>query len=387
MSIRVMHVVYGLGRGGLQTGLENLLARTNSDTFEHVICILRPPIDHPMCQGLENHARLMCLATTESGSRFQAAAIAKAIKQVKPDIVHSRNWGCIEAVLAARWVGHCAVVHGEHGLDFDTINGEPRRRRCFRRLAFEMADRVLAVSYQLRELHAARTGYPAGKITVIHNGVNERRFFPDPETRARVRAELGIGENELCIGSVGNLAPVKDHMTTLRALAEFENKVKNWRCVIFGEGPERPRLEAFIREHAQWKERISLPGLTRRIPEMLNAMDVLVLPSLTEGICNSLLEAMAVGLPVIATKTGGNPEIVIDGDSGFLFPVGDVRQLTERLLLLEAARDLRLQLGQQAVRRMREDFSVDSMARGYAQVYESLIPRREERKAWLTSPL
>jgi len=372
MPIRVMHVVYGLGRGGLQTGLENLFSRMDRDRFEHVICVLRPPIDHPMCQGLAEHARLMCLATTESGSRFQAAAIAKAIREVKPDIVHSRNWGCIEAVPAARWVGSCAVVHGEHGIDVDLIADEPRRRIWFRRAAFEMADRIMAVSHQLKEHHAARTGYAAGKITVIHNGVDQRRFFPDPQARSRSRAELGIAEHEFCIGSVGHLAPVKDNMTTLKAVAEFAKRAADWRVVIFGEGLERPKLEAFVSSHPDWKNRVSFPGLTRRIPEMLNAMDVLVLSSVTEGICNSLLEAMATGLPVIATDTGGNPEIIVNRRSGLLFPVGNVQQLAEKLALLRDRKDLRVELGAQAVCRVREEFSVESMARGYEQLYDSL---------------
>lgn len=374
MPIRIMHVVYGLGRGGIQTGLENLLGRLDRDRFEHIVCALRPPIDHPMCQGLAHLAQVMCLRTTESGSRFQVAAIARAIREVKPDVVHSRNWGCIETVPAGRWAGSCAVVHGEHGFDSDQSVGEPLRRALFRRAAFEMADRVLAVSYQTRQLHAQQTGFPASKITVIHNGVNERLFFPDPASRQRVRAELGMAEHEFCIGSVANLAPVKDLMTTLRAVAELAGTVKDWRCVIFGEGPERSKLQAFIDDHPEWKRRVSLPGLTRRVPEMLNAMDVFVLSSLTEGICNSLLEAMATGLPVVVTKTGGNPEIVVEGQSGFLFPVGDVQQLTEKLIALRNRKDLRLELGQQAVRRMREEFSLESMSQNYDRVYSSLAP-------------
>ena len=327
-----------------------------------------------MCQGLAGTAQVMCLRTTESSSRFQVAAIARAIRDVNPDIVHSRNWGCIETVPAARWAGSYAVVHGEHGFDSNLVGGEPRRRAWFRRAAFEMADRVLAVSYQTRALHAQQTGFPASRITVIHNGVNERLFFPDPASRARARAELGIAEGEFCIGSVANLAPVKDLMTTLRAVAELAGTIKDWRCVILGEGPERSKLEAFINEHPEWKCRVSLPGLTRRIPEMLNAMDAFVLSSVTEGICNSLLEAMATGLPVVVTNTGGNPEIVVDGQSGFLFPVGGVQQLTEKLIALRNQRDLRLELGQQAVRRMREEFSMESMAQNYDRVYNSLAP-------------
>jgi sugar transferase (PEP-CTERM/EpsH1 system associated) len=374
MPTRIMHIVYGLGRGGIQTGLENLLGRLDRGKFEHIVCALRPPIDHPMCQGLAHLAQVMCLHATESGSRFQMGAIARGIREVKPDIVHSRNWGCIEAVPAARWAGSCAIVHGEHGFDSDMANGEPRRRAWFRRAAFEMADRVLSVSYHARDLHSKNTGFKADRVTVIHNGVNDRIYFPDAAARARVRAELGLADNEFLIGSVANLAPVKDHMTTLRALDGLNQTVKNWRCLIIGDGPERSRMEAFLNEHPEWKSRVSLPGITRRVPELLRAMDVMVLSSVTEGICNSLLEAMASGVPVVATRTGGNPEIVVDGQSGFLFPVGDVKQLTENLILLQSREDLRLELGRQAGRRMREEFSLDSMAQNYDRVYSSLAP-------------
>ena len=110
------------------------------------------------------------------------------------------------------------------------------------------------------------------------------------------------------------------------------------------------------------------------MPELLNAMDVYVLSSLTEGISNSLLEAMATGLPVVATETGGNPEVVVDGDSGLLFTVGDDSRLKEHLLALESRREWRWQIGQRARRRVRDEFSIDSMVRKYEEVYESLEP-------------
>jgi glycosyltransferase involved in cell wall biosynthesis len=278
--------------------------------------------------------------------------------------------------MAARWVGSCAVVHGEHGIDTDLVYGEPRRRVLFRRVAFEMADRVLSVSGQLRELYSQRTGFPAEKITVVHNGVNPSRFFPDAAVRFRVRRELGLADDEICIGSVGHLSTVKDHMTDLRALAEVANALPGWRFLIFGEGAERPRLEAFLEAHPEWKHRVRFAGLSREMPDMLKAMDIFILASITEGMCNSLLEAMATGLPVIATRTGGNPEAVVDGESGLLFPVGDHRELAQKLLLLAARPDLRRSLGQGAIRRIRDEFSIESMVRGYERVYGSLVAIR-----------
>jgi glycosyltransferase involved in cell wall biosynthesis len=160
-------------------------------------------------------------------------------------------------------------------------------------------------------------------------------------------------------------------MTLLKGAAALAGHRRNWRLLMVGEGPERPSLEAFVTAHP-WSEQVSFVGSSNLVPELLNAMDVYVLPSIAEGISNSLLEAMAAGLPVVATDTGGNPEVVVDRESGLLFPVGDCSKLAEHLLLLDGRRDMRLQLGHEAVRRIRQAFSIDSMVQKYEQLYESL---------------
>jgi len=373
MPTRIMHVVDTLGKGGLENGLVNLIQHLDPARFEHIVYALRglgPNADRlPL-----DRVRLMCLGKKDTDSRVQIPALVRAMREVKPDIVHSRNWGTVEAVMAGRWAGSCALIHGEHGLESDGSGGEPRRRIYFRRMAFELADQVLSVSHQLRDLHAQRTGFPSRRITVIHNGVDSQRFCPDAEARARVRQELGISEDGFCVGCVGNLLPIKDHLTLLKAVAGMAATARDWRLLIVGEGPERANLEAFAASHPDWREGVSFAGSSNRIPELLNAMDVYVLPSIMEGISNSLLEAMATGLPVTATATGGNPEVVADGESGLLFPVGDARQLTEQLLLLRARPEWRLQLGQKARLRVRQDFSIDAMAQKYEQVYERVRP-------------
>ena len=370
MPIRIMHVVDHLGKGGLENGLVNLINGLDPDRFEHVVYAMRQL--GPNADRLPAHVRVICMGKRDTDFPVQVRRLARDIRSVDPHVVHSRNWGTVEAVAAARWVRNCAVVHSEHGLETDAYAREPWRRIWFRRVAFELADRVLAVSYQLRDLHARRTGFAARRIGVIHNGVDERRFFADAAARLRMRAELGIAESEFCIGCVGNLLPVKDHLTALRAVARVAGVLRRWRLVIAGEGSERPKLEAFINEHPEWKARVSLFGTTDRIPELLNAMDVYLLPSLSEGISNSLLEAMSCGLPVIATEAGGNPEVVVEGKSGLLFPPGDTAKLAEQLLMLEGSPEMRAQLAKQSVSRVRQEFSIDSMGRNYARLYESL---------------
>ena len=370
MPIRIMHVVDHLGKGGLENGLVNLINGLDPDRFEHVVYAMRRL--GPNADRLPANVRVICLGKQDTDFPVQTRRLARDIRAVDPHIVHSRNWGAVEAVAAARWVRSCAVVHSEHGLEADAHAKEPWRRICFRRLAFELANRVLAVSYQLRDLHARRTGFAAHRIEVIHNGVDGTRFFSDAAVRSRMRTELGISADEFCIGCVGNLLPVKDYMTALKATERLAGTLKRWRLVIAGEGSERSKLEAFVNEHPQWKAHVTLLGSSDRIRELLNAMDVYVLPSLSEGISNSLLEAMSTGLPVIASATGGNPEVVVDGESGLLFPVGDFAKLAEQLIFLERHPEIREQLARRAVCRVREEFSIDSMVRNYARLYESL---------------
>jgi sugar transferase (PEP-CTERM/EpsH1 system associated) len=371
MPVRIMHIVYGMGRGGLENGLVNLVHRLNPSQFEHTVCAIsklganaeRLPSDR---------VRITCMDKNPGAPRIMVPALSRAIREFRPHIVHTRNWGALEGVFAARWVGSCAIVHSEHGLESDASVVEPRRRTCFRRLAFELADRVLAVSFQLRDLHAKRTGFSAKKMTVIHNGVDRRKYFPDSAARERVRREFRIGGDEFCIGCVGNLLPVKDHKTLLRALEVAGEACKPWRLLIVGEGPERAELERFVKAQQNWSKQIHFLGSSERVSELLNAMDLFVLPSAMEGINNSILEAMATGLPVVVTDVGGNPEVVVDRNCGLLFPPRDFRKLAEHMVSLRLRSEHRVQLGQQAIRVVQREFSIESMIQKYKQLYESL---------------
>jgi sugar transferase (PEP-CTERM/EpsH1 system associated) len=374
MPIRILHVVDHLGKGGLENGLVNLIEHLDPARFEHVVYAIRklgPNADRLAGSRIQ----VICQGKRDTDARFQAGTLARAIRQVRPDIVHSRNWGAVEAVLAGCWVRSCKVVHSEHGLEADAAAHEPKRRIWFRRLAYHLADRVFSVSYQLRELHAARTGFDPKRIAVIHNGVDLGRFCPDAAARVRVRRELGLAPDEFCVGCVGNLFPVKGHLTALQGIEGLAARSRNWRLLLIGEGPERQKLEAFVAQRPDWKNHVQLPGTSHRVPDLLQAMDVYVLPSISEGISNSLLEAMASGIPVVATATGGNPEVVVDGESGLLFRVGDAPRLSDHLLRLEADKKLRADLAERALRRVREEFSLDSMVGKYAQLYESLERR------------
>ena len=372
MALRIMHVVNNLGRGGLENGLVNLTRHLDPRRFEHVICAIRGL--GPSTERLpRDRVQVRALDEAASASRLQLPALVRAIRDVRPDVVHSRNWGAIEAVLAARIARVRGVIHSEHGFEAAASVAEPWRRRGFRRIAYEAADRVLTVSSQLRDLHAARTGFRASRISVIHNGVDCSRFSPDPAIRRTVRNELGIAETALCVGSVGNLLPVKDHNTLLESLAVLDSRRVDWQLLLIGEGPERARLQAFV-DGRGWQSRVRLLGSSHRVPDLLRAMDVFVLPSLAEGMCNALLEAMATGLPSIVTAVGGNPEVVVDGESGLLWPAGDCQALAVQVERVWEDPGLRARLGQGALRRVRDQFSLESMVQAYEKLYRNVRP-------------
>lgn len=369
---RILHVVNTLATGGLEKGLVRVVRGTDPERFEHIVCTVRE--EGALADELpRDRVRLLCLNHTRPGYRFLVGDIARCIRQVKPDIVHSRNWSTIEAVMAGR-LTRCGVVHSEHGFESaDTT--ESRGRLLFRRTAYELAHRVFSVSSQLREIHSSRTGFPLTKIDVIHNGVDTQWFRQQHAVRARVRRELGLDEAVLAIGAVGRLEPVKDHMTLLRAATRLPDSPR-WQILLAGDGKERGALERFLRDHAALAGRVRFLGSVSDVASFLNALDIYVLPSLSEGISNSLLEAMASGLPVVATAAGGNPEVVVDGTCGLLFPVGGEGDLASHLVRLLGDSRFRVQLGREAVSHIDRSFSLEAMMAKYEELYAGLGSRR-----------
>jgi sugar transferase (PEP-CTERM/EpsH1 system associated) len=382
MPIRILHVVESLGiGGGVETGIANLIERMDRERFEHILCAV-----FRMGPSFERFrvAEVVGLEQPRKRFRVQVGALAGVIRTIRPVIVHSRNWGALEAVIAARWSRDCRAIHSEHGVEVDVAR-EPWRRKWFRRVAYGLADRVFAVSYQLKNTLARSTGVAAHKIGVIHNGVDSARFRPDPRVRERYRAELELGGQEFVIGCLGRLDRIKDYPTILRAAELFGQSCPAWRLLILGGGAERRALEQFVAARTALPGRVRFLGPSDRVPEFLNAIDVYALPSIREGISNSLLEAMSAGLPVVATDTGGNPEVVEDGKSGLLFPVANWERLAELLLLLYREPHERRRLGEQALARVAREFSLDSMIRKYEQMYREVKGERAANREHLVS--
>jgi glycosyltransferase involved in cell wall biosynthesis len=218
-------------------------------------------------------------------------------------------------------------------------------------------------------------GRPAAKVTTIQNGVDLDRF--SRASRSEARAALGVPDDTLVVGTVGRLDPVKDQSGLIRAFAGALPFHPGALLMIAGDGPCRAELAGVVRSLGL-EQRVRLLGERKDVPNVLAGLDVFVLPSIAEGMSNTVLEAMASGLPVIATQVGGNPEMVEDGVSGLLVPARDPGALTAALRSYLSDPHLRSLHGKASRERVFRDFSLARMNGAYDHLYRHLLLRRPE---------
>lgn len=375
--LRIMHVIDSLGTGGTEEGIRKLLTGLDSSVFEQSVCTVSPAPPTEARSG----ARVISLGRSESRRQLLVGKLKAVFERERPDVVHSRNWGAIEAVVAARMARVRTVLHSEHGLESSTYRRQPWRRNVIRRLCFGWADRVFVVSAALRSYYAQQLRMRECSMEVIANGVDTERFRNREDLRRIVRQTLNVTPETLVIGTVGRLDPIKDHPTLFRAMDLFLCLELPFQLVIVGDGPERKALEAELRVRPSLNGRTRFVGEISDIVSQLNSFDIFVLPSLAEGMSNALLEAMSVGLACVATRVGGNPELVEDGSSGLLFEAGDFKALASHLKTLALRSDLRRDLGSNARRRVEDQFSLYRMLSNYMHLYESVSGSRDRSEA------
>ncbi len=367
--IRIMHVVRSLGVGGTEEGVRKLLLGLDNNVFEQIVCtVVAGPV-----REAQTGTRIVTLGRSSQQSGFLVPDFTRVFAQERPQIVHSRTWGTIEAIPAARLARVSAVVHSEHGLDVHSMSGQPWRRRMLRRLCFRWADSTFAVSRGLRDYYVTQLGVPATRLGIIPNGVDTRRFRPDLTARGEIRDYLGADEGTLVVGTVSRLDPVKGHADLLHAAEVALARGVRLKVVIVGDGPVHTALREQVRSSALLRDRVSFTGEILDVARWMNSFDVFALPSLAEGMSNTLLEAMAVGVAPVASRVGGNPEVIEEGRSGLLFEAGDSEGLAAHLKTLALDATWRRQLGDNARQRVETAFSLQRMLQNYAQMYLQLL--------------
>lgn len=372
----IVHIIYRLAIGGLENGLVNLINRMPKDRYRHMIICADDYTDFKNRIQRED-VEIYALRKRPGNDLNAQYRLWKLLRKLKPDIVHTRNLGTIEYTIPAFFAGVKYRVHGEHGRDMSDIDGSNRKFIILRRFYNLFLHRFIALSRDLESYLLVSVGIKRQKLVQLYNGVDIARF--QRSTQRDLKA------TEIVFGTVGRLQAEKDQATLIRSfklLIEYCSAVKTNmpepRLVLVGNGPDRGKLEQLISE-LNLNGRVTFLGARDDIPEQLNGIDVFVLPSLGEGISNTILEAMASSLPVIATAVGGNPELVDDGKTGLLVPSANPDEMAKAMQRYIDEPDLIEKHGVAGRKRVEDMFSMDAMVNAYMAVYDDLLSRSSSK--------
>lgn len=365
---RVVHVVCSLEVGGLERVVCDL-ARSSKAVAPAVICLVTTGM---LAEELQ--ARAIPVRVIEmKGSRISILRrICRAVRELRPAILHCHNLlAHLHGSLAARICGVRHVILTKHGAFMPTGGLSWRLSRQLMRRS-----QVVAVSEEIRTLLRAVLGPKrARSVHYIPNGIalGAYRNLPAPSESRRM---LGWPESGPLIGMVARLARDKGHENLLRAFHLVRQTSPESRLVLVGEGPMRRLIEDTVASMGL-QGHVDLVGERRDVPQILAALDVFVLPSLSEGVPLTILEAMAAGLPVIATSVGGIPQVVLHEQTGLLVPPESPRELAAAICRLLQNADEAVRLGQKGRQRVERAFSVDQMVARYEDLYRGILTGAE----------
>jgi glycosyltransferase involved in cell wall biosynthesis len=359
--IRVAHVIASFDVGGLQKGVLNLVNRSDPTSFRHLIVSFSDGV--AMADRLER-GEVETLGMNHGQRRSLVEPLRAVLRRFKADILHTRNWPTlIDGVRSRRRALVPSHVHGYHGRDLTGAAGFGFRRRFIGRILTRRTDVVVALTQAMGAEYSAAFGLPKGGLRIVPNGVAP----VEGEARARDPSAPFV------VVAAGRLDPVKDYPSLIRAFARMDGRGPDDRLVLVGDGPEKNRLAEVARE-AGVPSQVEMPGMVRPVEPVYARADAFVQSSFYEGMSNTLVEAMAAGIPVVATRVGGNADVV--GDAGLLYPSGADDALAAHLSFLRSRPDQALALGQRARERVRREFTFERMVRGYEDVYRDLAARR-----------
>ncbi|WP_227817234.1 TIGR03088 family PEP-CTERM/XrtA system glycosyltransferase [Nitrogeniibacter aestuarii] len=372
----VAHVLYNFDIGGLENGVVNLINQMPPDRYRHVVIALAQ-CEPSFCQRVTRPDVEFISIHKPPGNGFRIfGRLFREFRRLRPAIVHTRNLAALEMTVPAKLAGVSARIHGEHGWDNSDPDGQSRKYRLIRRMYAPFVTHYIALSSHISRYLTQGVGIRSRRITRICNGVDASRFSPGPKV-VPDQAPAGFFDTTgVVFGTVGRLQSVKDQMALLRAVAQWRatgsEHADAARIVIVGDGPMRKALEDYASEQ-HIAQCVWFAGARDNVPELMRSMDVFVLPSLAEGISNTLLEAMATGLPVIATAVGGNTELVDDGITGHLVAPGAPEQWVAVLEAMAGDPGQRTVMSVSARQRVEAHFSLDAMVKNYMAVYDDAL--------------
>ena len=372
----VVHLVYSFGCGGLQTLLADCINRLPADKYRHaVICLTERTNDggvvsrtdtafyelhKPPGNGISTHFKLW-----------------KLLRQLRPSILHTYNVGTIEYNVTAMLAGVPVRIHAEHGRDSVEIDGRHRRYNLLRRLLIPIIDAYVPVSADLVDWLRHTIGVPQKKISMVINGVDTARYVL-PE------AAPESSPLPLWIGTVGRADRIKNHVWLLDIfqllLERFPVPQFDLRLAIVGDGPLLETLRDLTASRGL-TDKVWLPGTRSDVADIMRGFSIFVLPSLSEATPVVILEAMATGLPVVATRVGGVPDLVLDKETGFVVGLSDPAEFADAVSAYIDDPEMRRRHGAAGRKHIQAGHSMDAMVACYDSLYTHHLVRKTARAA------
>jgi L-malate glycosyltransferase len=365
---RVLQVVLSLTPGGTERLVVEICRRLARE-FGVSVCCLDDEGEWAFdlqSQGIEVKA-----LHRRPGFRPQVGrAIAQLARERQIDVLHCHQYSpFVYGRVAAVWNRRLKIVYTEHGRLSD--ERPSWKRRLVNPWLSKFDGSIVAVSHELRE-YMIDARFPRERVEVVHNGV-EPAAVPSGAERRRAREQLRLDDRALVVATVARLDPVKDLMTLLEAFASVRRRVPSAHLLVVGDGPERDRLEARAAQ-PDLAGSVHMTGYRSDVRALLPAADVYTSSSISEGVSITILEAMAAGIPVVATAVGGTPEVLTEeSDGGILVPCRDPERLAAAIASLALDQRRRVAMSAAGRRRLESSFTVDRMVDDYARMYRGLV--------------
>ena len=368
----IAHVVYRFDIGGLENGVVNLINGLPEASWRHAVVALTD-ISPAFAKRVQRQdVQYLSLCKPPGHLLTLYPRLMRMFRELRPAIIHTRNLAALEAVVPAWAASVPARIHGEHGRDAIDPDGARRRYQWVRRAYSPFVSRYVAVSEDLERYLRDRVGIAADRIVQLYNGVDTERFHPVKDTGAAMDGCLFRRPEHWLVGTVGRMDQVKDQSALARAfvlaLRMHPGARDRMRLIMVGEGVLRAESERILVDGGA-RELAWFGGERDDIAGIMRGLDCFVLPSRGEGISNTILEAMASALPVVATRVGGNTELVEDGLTGRLVPAADPLALAQAMLAYFGNPALARRQGRAARHRVERTFSLDRMVDNYHRLY------------------
>lgn len=371
--LRIIHVMNALAVAGMEVGVVKLVNRQDPKRFAPAICALALATDDARAL-LDPRIPVFVLGKRRGIDGTLFTKLIRIFRREKPHIVHSHNWATLlYTVVAAKIARVPVMIHGEHGYEDQHAIG---RRLGTKRFLAHQVTRLTTVSADLERLLIEHWNVPPELVTYIPNGI-DLASFPERADSDGLRREFGLTRENRIVMSIGRFVPVKDFPTLIRGFARVHAARPEARLLLVGAG--NPAELERLAESLGVRGAVLLPGPRRDVPALLSLCDVYVNSSSFEGMSNTILEAMAASRPVVATAVGGNPELIREGETGFLVPVGDDLALAGRIEHLLADDSLRTDMGSAGRRVIARDHPIARTVDAYNNMYLEAMIRRELR--------